>query len=90
LLLPAASVKTPPATSTVMFPVEFGGGVTTKVYCVLDTAVKIPAVPPATVMSPAVKVVLASLKLKVYVTSPVAVPTALSVMAMVGTAVSNA
>jgi hypothetical protein len=90
LLLPAASVKTPPATSTVMFPVEFAGGVTTKVYCVLDTAIKVPAVPPVTVMSPAAKVVLASLKLKVYVTSPVAVPTALSVMAMVGTAVSNA
>jgi hypothetical protein len=65
LLLPAASVKAPPATSTVMFPVEFAGGVTTKVYCVLDTAVKVPAVPPATVMSPAAKVVLASLKVKV-------------------------
>jgi hypothetical protein len=90
LLLPAASVKTLPATSTVMFPVEFAGGVTTKVYCVPDTAVKAPAVPPATVMSLAAKVVLASLKLKVYVTSPDAVPTALSVMAMVGTAVSNA
>ncbi len=90
MLLPAASVKAPPATSTVMFPAEFAGGVTTKVYCVLDTAVKVPAVPPVTVMSPAVKFVLASLKVKVYVTAPVAVPAELSVMAMVGTAVSNA
>jgi hypothetical protein len=90
LLLPAASVKTPPATSTVMFPVEFAGGVTTKVYCVLDTAVKVPTVPPATVMSPAAKVVLALLKVKVYVTAPDAVPGELSVMAMVGISVSNA
>jgi hypothetical protein len=90
LLLPAASVKAPPATSTVIFPAEFAGGVTTKVYCVPVTAVKVPAVPPATVMSPAVKFVLASLKLKVYVTSEDADPTVSSVMAMVGTAVSNA
>ncbi len=90
MLLPAASVKAPPATSTVIFPAEFAGGVTTKVYCVPDTAVKAPAVPPATVMSPTAKFVLASLKVKVYVTAPVAVPTALSVMAMVGGLVSNA
>ena len=90
LLLPAASVKAPPATSTVIFPAEFAGGVTTKVYCVLDTAVKVPAVPPATAMSPAAKVVLALLKVKVYVTAPDAVPGELSVMAMVGGAVSKA
>jgi hypothetical protein len=73
-----------------MFPAEFAGGVTTKVYCVLDTAVKVPAVPPVTVMSPTAKFVLALLKVKVYVTSPVAVPAELSVMAMVGGAVSKA
>ena len=62
---PTISVKAPAATSTVMFVVEFTGGVTTNVYSVLDTAVNVPTVPPATVMSLAAKVVLASLKVKV-------------------------
>ena len=54
----------------------------------LDVAVNAPAVPPTTVMSLAAKSVLASLKVKVYVTSPVAVPALLSVIATVGAMVS--
>ena len=68
LALFAASVKVPAATDTWMVPEELAVGVTTKVACVVFTMVKVPAVPPVTTTSLAVKLVpTLSLKLKVKV-----------------------
>ena len=53
------------------------------------TAVKAPGVPPTTTTSEAEKPVTGSLKVKVYSTGPVAVPTVSSVMVMVGAVASK-
>ena len=68
LLLPAASVNTPPATETEPVPLcVFAVGVNTTVYDVPETAVNDDRVPPLKVMSATAKSVEASDKVKVNV-----------------------
>ena len=68
LLLPTASVNAPPATSMVVAPCPLG--VNVAVYTVLLTPVNAPIDPPLTVMSPAIKFVVASLDVKVNARVP--------------------
>jgi len=72
-------------------PASLAGGVTTSVASVPLTRVNAPAVPPATAISSAVKLVpTSSLKVKVNVTGPVAVsPAALLVISTAGGVVSS-
>ena len=65
LLLPAASVNFPAATSMVVAPLA--DGVKVAVYTVLDVAEKLLKAPPETVMSPTTKLLVASLDVKVTV-----------------------
>ena len=66
LLLPAVSLHAPAATVIVLLPSE--AWVTTNVYLLSLTLVKVPLVPSLTVTLLAVKPVTASLKVNVYVT----------------------
>jgi len=89
--LPAASLNDAALTDTLISPVEPAGGVTNKVYWVSLTRVSVPMVPPETIRSSAVKLLpTASLKLKVNVTGPLAVPMAPVVMVTVGGKMSGA
>ena len=89
-MLPAASLTPVVAVVTVMSPSLLASGVTTSVYSVALTAVNAPFVPFATVTLLASNPVTASLKVKVKVTSPVAVPDTSSVIVTLGAAVSKA
>ena len=90
LLLLAASVKVPDATSTVVAPLELG--VNVAVYTVLLVAEKELREPPLTVISPTTKFDVASLLVKVkvsvasFVVDPLetALPPAAAVIAIVG------
>jgi hypothetical protein len=86
------SLKLPAATLTVIVPATFGVGVTTSVACRPSTRVKVPAVPPLTVMSLAAKLTpTSSLKTKLKVTGPLAVGAATSLaIVTVGAVVSAA
>jgi len=88
--LPAKSATALAATETTMLPVVgLLSGVTTKVYVLSLILVKTPAVPPVTLILPALNAATDSLKLKVKVTGPLAVPGVLSLMVSVGAVVST-
>ncbi|MCA3094438.1 MAG: hypothetical protein ING83_10985, partial [Rhodocyclaceae bacterium] len=63
---PVTAVAAPSATLTAIVPLLLLVGVTGSVYCVGDTAVTVPFVPPLTVTSEASKPVTAAPKVNVY------------------------
>ena len=92
LLRPAASANDPAATAMSRLPAALASGVTTRVARLPSMRVKAPLLPPVTVTSVASKLLPTSLlKLKVSVTSPLAVlPAALLVTVATGGKVSKA
>ena len=89
--MPAASENWCDCTPTVAVPTPFGSGVKWAVYTsgLVLLCVKGPMVPPVTAMSPSVKLLLASLSVKVM-SSPalLTVPVPVRVTTMVGAVVS--